>query len=96
MSSIIEDLIARRIFNNRGEETIEEKPDSVYRIACVGTSETFGLYEDEGMEWPAQLQRVLGKKGPFEIINAATVGQSPDLYMPYMEKYVLPMKPTRL
>jgi lysophospholipase L1-like esterase len=29
------------------------------RVACVGASETFGLYEKEGGEWPRQLDRLL-------------------------------------
>lgn len=31
------------------------------RVACVGASETFGLYESEGAEWPRQLDRLLQK-----------------------------------
>ncbi len=44
----------------------------------MGASETLGLYEQEGMEYPAQLRTILDKKTPrhFQVINAASLGTS--------------------
>ncbi len=46
-------------FGFRGADISSLKSDSFYRIVCMGTSETFGLYESPGREWPAQLQNIL-------------------------------------
>jgi lysophospholipase L1-like esterase len=49
------------------------------RILCLGASETFGLYESEGMEFPRQLEvelnRRLGRED-VSVVNAATPGMS--------------------
>lgn len=50
-----------------------------YRIACVGSSETFGLYESEDNEWPRQLERKLNRwagSDAFDVVNAAYPGMS--------------------
>jgi lysophospholipase L1-like esterase len=50
---------------------------STYRVLCLGSSETFGQYEAEGLEWPRQLERMLdGKQGrlPVEVVNGAYPG----------------------
>jgi hypothetical protein len=46
---------------------------------ALGASETFGLYEPAGQEFPAQLQDVLDQKHPgrFQVLNAACIGMSP-------------------
>ena len=50
-----------------------------FRIACIGSSETFGLYETAENEWPRQLERILdqrsGTRG-YEVIDAAYPGLS--------------------
>jgi lysophospholipase L1-like esterase len=49
------------------------------RILCIGSSETFGLYEQEGGEWPRQLEQILNRRPgapPVEVINAAYPGLS--------------------
>jgi len=43
----------------RGAPVATLKPINSKRIACMGTSETYGLYENENMEWPAQLNKML-------------------------------------
>ncbi|MES2393690.1 MAG: SGNH/GDSL hydrolase family protein [Acidobacteriota bacterium] len=56
-----------------------ELRDGEYRIACVGSSETFGLYESPEMEWPRQLESLLnaGQLGrPFEVVNTGFAGMS--------------------
>ena len=64
----------------RSPDTTESKPRSVFRIVTLGASETFGLYEDDGFEYPAQLQKLLEKDHPgeFEVLNAAIPGASPN------------------
>jgi len=49
------------------------------RIVCIGSSETFGLYEDAGQEYPRQLERDLNQwagKPTFEVVNVAYPAQS--------------------
>jgi hypothetical protein len=70
-----------------------EKASGVKRIICMGTSETFGLYEDAGKEWPAQLNQILAPYQRFEVINTSVVGLGLDSFVPYMEKYVFKFKP---
>ena len=66
-------------FGFRGAEVSEQKPKDVTRVLVVGASETFGLYESAGREYPAQLQQNLEERAPgrFQILNAACVGMSP-------------------
>src|SRR5688572_20214569 len=40
----------------RGPEVEATKPPGVYRIVVTGSSETFGLYESKGREYPRQLE----------------------------------------
>ncbi len=62
----------------RGPEISMQKPDGVIRIAVMGASETFGLYESPGKEFPAQLQTMLegARPGRYQVINAACAGMS--------------------
>jgi hypothetical protein len=49
------------------------------RIVCVGASETFGMYEPYGMEFPRQLERELNRRAGserYQVINAGLPGQS--------------------
>lgn len=50
-----------------------------YRIACIGSSETFGLYESPENEWPRQLERELNHQAGqniFEVVNTAYLGMA--------------------
>jgi lysophospholipase L1-like esterase len=52
---------------------------NAYRIVCLGSSETFGLYEQDGDEWPRVLERTLNQQGggtQYEVVNAAFPGMS--------------------
>jgi lysophospholipase L1-like esterase len=54
------------------------KPDRI-NILCFGASETFGLYESEGQEYPRLLERKLNEragKDAFQVVNAAYPGES--------------------
>ena len=51
-----------------------EVTDGGTRIICLGASETFGLYEPEGQEYPRQLERQLNASlpgGHFQVLNFA-------------------------
>jgi hypothetical protein len=53
------------------------EPDRVH-IACFGASETFGLYESEGHEYPRQLERELNARvgrTVYQVVNVAYPGQ---------------------
>lgn len=80
-------------FGFRGDEIPQEKPSGVKRIACMGASESFGLYEDPGKEWPAQLNDLLSPSGKFQIINTSVGGLSLLNFKPYLGKYVLKFEP---
>jgi hypothetical protein len=77
----------------RGPDISAEKPPGVTRIVCMGTSETYGLYENSGKEWPAQLQAMLDRHGNFQVINSSVVGMPLHFYRPYLEKRVVSFKP---
>src|SRR2546421_1824407 len=62
----------------RGPDLPLEKAPGVTRVAVLGSSETFGLYERPEMEYPAQLGRMLDEAHPkgFEVFNAGVAGMS--------------------
>ncbi|QJR36200.1 hypothetical protein [Gemmatimonas groenlandica] len=78
------------VLNNhgmRGPDFELAKARGTFRVATIGASETFGLYEPAGKEYPRQLQDSLEKMrldgrckcvgvGRFEVINAALLGMS--------------------
>lgn len=50
-----------------------------YRIACMGSSETFGRYESPDKEWPRQLESRLNQRAGddhYEVVNIAYPGLS--------------------
>lgn len=49
-------------FGMRGPEVARVKPPDVIRIVTVGASETFGLYESNGREYPRQLEDSLNAR----------------------------------
>ena len=60
------------------------------RVAVLGASETFGLYEAEGFEYPARMQAVLDSLTPgrFEVVNVSLPGLSLSTMVPYYERVV--------
>jgi hypothetical protein len=58
-----------------GEMSLEPRP-GCERIMVLGASESFGYYESEGKEYPAQLAELLGRRSCYEVINAAIVGMT--------------------
>ncbi len=67
---------------------------SKLRIVTLGASETFGLFESEGAEYPAQLQRMLDSVAPgrFEVVNAALPGMSLAAMRPYLRTVLAPLQ----
>jgi lysophospholipase L1-like esterase len=64
--------------NSLGFRGPEVRPGGT-RVVCIGASETFGLYEDPGQEFPRQLEYDLNAKSPsggFQVVNAGLVGQT--------------------
>ncbi len=64
--------------NSLGFRGPELEPDQV-RIICMGSSETFGLYETPGEEYPRQLERELNAwagRNLFQVVNVAYPGET--------------------
>ena len=64
--------------NSLGYRGPELRPGTI-RIVCFGASETFGLYEAPGEEYPRQLERDLNQlagKPEFQVVNAAFPGET--------------------
>lgn len=63
----------------RGPEIAEPKRPGTIRVAVLGASEIFGLYESPGRDVVSSLQRTLDERAParFEVINAASPGMTP-------------------
>ncbi len=79
----------------RGAPVAGDRPPGRRRIACLGTSESFGLYEREGGEWPARLGRRLRERGhdDAEVLNASVVGLNRGTRQRYIDRYVVPLRP---
>lgn len=70
----------------RGPAVLAVKPPGDLRVVTVGASETFGLYESPGREYPRQLEDSLrrwavsdhctGSPSDIEVLNAAIFGMS--------------------
>ena len=91
------DVRYEKWYNNRhafrGEDFEPTKKPEVRRIVCMGTSETYGLYESPDKEWPRQLAYALGNPDAYEVINASVVGLGVEHFQPYIDKYVLKFRP---
>lgn len=74
------------VLNNlgmRGPDVAPSKPPGVIRIVTAGASETYGLYESPGQEYPRQLEDSLRACAPrFQVLNAAFIG----MMMPTQEQ----------
>jgi hypothetical protein len=70
-------------FGFRGPEISELPRAGCTRVMTLGASETFGLFESEGQEYPAQLEARLRGAGCFEVTNASLYG----LTLPAVRQY---------
>ena len=78
----------------RGQEIDLKKKKGQIRIMCFGSSETLGVHETEGKEWPSQLGKMIKDKYPeVEVINISIMGLSQKMRKDYIEKYILPLEP---
>ena len=61
----------------RGAEVTLARSEGVYRILCVGDSNTFGLYSGEEATWPEVLRQEFKKDGiEVEVLNSGCPGWS--------------------
>jgi hypothetical protein len=58
----------------RGPEIARRPMTGCSRVLVLGASESFGLYESEGKEYPAQLAARLRGAGCYEVVNASLFG----------------------
>ena len=80
----------------RGPEIALEKPPGSLRIAAMGASETFGIYESPGMEWPRRLEAGLREAFPgraLEVVNTAFPGMGLESALHYYRSHVRPLHP---
>ena len=64
--------------NSLGYRGPELRPGGI-RVICIGASETFGLYEDPGKEFPRQIEADLNSgshSDDYQVVNAGLVGQT--------------------
>ena len=73
----------------RGPSLADSSAPGHVRVMILGASETFGLYESDQHEYPAQLGRLLrdGLGEQVEVINAAMAGMSLKSMLPYWERW---------
>jgi len=79
----------------RGPEIEARPPAGVVRVGVLGASETFGLFETEGGEFPARLGAVLDslEGGRFQVVNLGMAGLPIPAMMAYYERLVRPIRP---
>lgn len=80
----------------RGPEVSTEELASRPLVVVSGASESFGLYESVGREWPRQLADSLALRcaaPPPTVLNAALAGMSLPTVLQDVERRVLPLGP---
>ena len=83
-------------FGLRNQEFSREKPDGVFRIICLGNSNTFGWKQAEKDAYPQQLQELFGRNPSglkIEVINAGITGYSSYQGKLFLKNYILKLKP---
>jgi hypothetical protein len=65
-------LVSINSFGFRDRERNQKKPSGVFRIFCIGASNTYGAAVSDDQTYPRQLERLLDRKysGSFEVWNA--------------------------
>lgn len=75
------------------EHPVSVAADSVAGdIVCLGTSESYGLHESPGREWPAVFASLVAGDG-LRVANASVVGMSPFQYGAFLNRYILAQHP---
>lgn len=79
----------------RGPEVPPARPGGPIRVLVLGASETFGLHEAPGGEFPALLQKILDLKAPgrYLVINAGFPGMSLPRLRFFFSRDYLALKP---
>ena len=74
---VLSDYFLHGYYNTEGYrgEVLKEKKAGEYRIACFGGSTTFGYWVEATEAWPAQLEKMLQKKGAYQVINLGANNQ---------------------
>jgi len=82
----------------RGPEVAQPLPTDAIVLVTTGASETFGLYERAGGEWPRQLERRLGAqcRQPIVVLNAAFAGMSLPTVRQDIQNRILPRRPSAI
>lgn len=82
-------------FGFRGAEITEEPAPGRTRLLVLGASETFGLHESEGKEYPAQLAERFAARGrpDVEVVNGAIAGVTVWSLKPYWEQWASRVRP---
>ncbi len=72
-----------------------EKPEGVVRVAVLGASETFGLFESPGMDYPAQMQAMLDEAAPgrYQVLNAGCAGMTFPRFTRYVRVWISRFEP---
>ena len=80
-------------FGFRGSEISPVPEPGTTRLLILGASETFGLTESPGSEYPMQLQQILERSGRYEVINGGTAGMSLKTMLDYWENWASRFQP---
>ena len=82
-------------FGFRNGEVQLDKQQGVVRIACLGSSETFGYFEEPGHAWPAQLSSILNSQGEgrYEVMNTSIPGRLLRSNIVHLRERVLKFQP---
>ena len=78
----------------RGPEIQASKASGTVRVATVGASETFGLYESPDQEWPRQLETRLRRGHPnVEVLNASIAGMGLRRRLEFFQNRIVDLEP---
>jgi hypothetical protein len=79
----------------RGPEISRAPGPNVIRVGVLGASETFGLFESEGSEYPARLGTLLDSivPGRYEVVNLAIPGMGIPAMASYYTDFVARIEP---
>jgi len=81
-------------FGFRSPPMNQEPTEGQVRVAVLGASETFGLYESVGGEMPVQLARELRSENETpEVFNASITGMTVNSMLPYWEGWLSDFRP---
>lgn len=80
-------------FGHRGGPIAAKPTPGTTRILAYGDSITFGYGVDDGLSYPAVLQKLLDKQGKFEVINAGNPGEPSHAGARVLKRLIIPLQP---